>query len=141
MWVDVPSRIPISGNVCQRTEPWSLHASTKLVSRVLTVGRLVVFPGFEILAFPSNQFGGQEPGSNEQIKETACSRFKAEFPIFAKVQSTHSFSMNKWMTPELSMFLTNMKTFLDYMQGSLCWHTKLAWSYCVFVYHVCFWKH
>jgi glutathione peroxidase-family protein len=51
--------------------------------------------GFEILAFPSNQFGGQEPGSNEQIKETACSRFKAEFPIFAKVQSTHSFSMNK----------------------------------------------
>jgi glutathione peroxidase len=52
---------------------------------VLTVGRLVVFPGFEILAFPSNQFGGQEPGSNEQIKETACSRFKAEFPIFAKV--------------------------------------------------------
>ncbi len=40
---------------------------------------------FEILGFPSNQFGGQEPGSNEQIKEFACSRFKAEFPLFDKV--------------------------------------------------------
>lgn len=41
--------------------------------------------GFEVLAFPSNQFGNQEPGSNEQIKEFACSRYKAEFPIFDKV--------------------------------------------------------
>ncbi|KAJ7562738.1 hypothetical protein O6H91_03G082500 [Diphasiastrum complanatum] len=41
--------------------------------------------GFEILAFPCNQFGGQEPGNNEQIKEFACSRYKAEFPVFDKV--------------------------------------------------------
>ncbi|GAB2303579.1 Glutathione peroxidase 7 [Dionaea muscipula] len=41
--------------------------------------------GFEILAFPCNQFGGQEPGSNKEIKEFACTRFKAEFPIFDKV--------------------------------------------------------
>ncbi|KAI9117970.1 hypothetical protein K1719_011112 [Acacia pycnantha] len=41
--------------------------------------------GFEILAFPCNQFGAQEPGSNEQIVEFACTRFKAEFPIFDKV--------------------------------------------------------
>ncbi|KAH9798748.1 hypothetical protein WN943_000202 [Citrus x changshan-huyou] len=41
--------------------------------------------GFEILAFPCNQFGGQEPGSNPEIKEFACTRFKAEFPIFDKV--------------------------------------------------------
>lgn len=41
--------------------------------------------GFEILAFPCNQFGGQEPGTNEEIKETACTRFKAKFPIFDKV--------------------------------------------------------
>ncbi|KAH9760295.1 putative glutathione peroxidase 7 [Citrus sinensis] len=43
------------------------------------------FKGFEILAFPCNQFGGQEPGSNPEIKEFACTRFKAEFPIFDKV--------------------------------------------------------
>lgn len=41
--------------------------------------------GFEILAFPCNQFGGQEPGSNDDIKQFACTRFKAEFPIFDKV--------------------------------------------------------
>ncbi|XP_020090839.1 probable phospholipid hydroperoxide glutathione peroxidase [Ananas comosus] len=41
--------------------------------------------GFEILAFPCNQFGGQEPGSNSEIKQFACTRFKAEFPIFDKV--------------------------------------------------------
>ncbi|KAL6216028.1 hypothetical protein ACLB2K_009255 [Fragaria x ananassa] len=41
--------------------------------------------GFEILAFPCNQFGGQEPGSNTEIKQFACTRYKAEFPIFDKV--------------------------------------------------------
>ncbi|XP_059066663.1 probable phospholipid hydroperoxide glutathione peroxidase [Cryptomeria japonica] len=42
--------------------------------------------GVEILAFPCNQFGGQEPGNNEQIIEVACTRFKAEFPIFDEVE-------------------------------------------------------
>lgn len=41
--------------------------------------------GFEILAFPCNQFGAQEPGSNPEIKQFACTWFKAEFPIFDKV--------------------------------------------------------
>nr|AAL40914.1 phospholipid hydroperoxide glutathione peroxidase [Momordica charantia] len=42
--------------------------------------------GFEILAFPCNQFARQEPGTNEEIQETLCTRFKAEFPIFDKVE-------------------------------------------------------
>lgn len=41
--------------------------------------------GFVVLAFPSNQFGAQEPGSNAEIKAFACSRYKATFPLFAKV--------------------------------------------------------
>ncbi|KAL3506700.1 hypothetical protein ACH5RR_032082 [Cinchona calisaya] len=41
--------------------------------------------GFEILAFPCNQFAWQEPGTNDEIQETACTRFKAEFPIFEKI--------------------------------------------------------
>ncbi|XP_008794200.1 probable phospholipid hydroperoxide glutathione peroxidase isoform X1 [Phoenix dactylifera] len=41
--------------------------------------------GLEILAFPCNQFGAQEPGTNEQILDFACTRFKAEYPIFDKV--------------------------------------------------------
>ncbi|KAJ8774875.1 hypothetical protein K2173_018134 [Erythroxylum novogranatense] len=42
--------------------------------------------GFEILAFPCNQFAGQEPGTNKEIQEVACTTFKAEFPIFDKVE-------------------------------------------------------
>ncbi|KAL6188960.1 hypothetical protein ACLB2K_040350 [Fragaria x ananassa] len=42
--------------------------------------------GFEILAFPCNQFGGQEPGNNEEIQEVACTRLKDEFPIFDKIE-------------------------------------------------------
>ncbi|XP_058214085.1 probable glutathione peroxidase 2 isoform X1 [Rhododendron vialii] len=42
--------------------------------------------GFEILAFPCNQFGWQEPGTNKEIQETACTMFKAEFPIFEKIE-------------------------------------------------------
>ncbi|KAK9098147.1 hypothetical protein Syun_025192 [Stephania yunnanensis] len=47
---------------------------------------------FEILAFPCNQFGGQEPGSNPEIKKFACTRFKAEFPIFDKVDVNGPFT-------------------------------------------------
>ncbi|CAI8619418.1 unnamed protein product [Vicia faba] len=41
--------------------------------------------GLEILAFPCNQFGAQEPGSVEEIQDFVCTRFKAEFPVFDKV--------------------------------------------------------
>eukprot|EP00658_Telonema_sp_P-2_P055263 TRINITY_DN4393_c0_g1_i13.p1 TRINITY_DN4393_c0_g1~~TRINITY_DN4393_c0_g1_i13.p1 ORF type:complete len:208 (-),score=101.00 TRINITY_DN4393_c0_g1_i13:102-725(-) len=40
---------------------------------------------FTVIAFPCNQFGSQEPGTEEEIKEFACSKFKADFPIMAKV--------------------------------------------------------
>lgn len=42
--------------------------------------------GLEILAFPCNQFGSQEPGTNEEIQEFVCTRFKAEYPVFDKVR-------------------------------------------------------
>ncbi|KAI3756182.1 hypothetical protein L1987_55998 [Smallanthus sonchifolius] len=48
--------------------------------------------GLEILAFPCNQFGFQEPGSNDQIKQFACTRFKAEFPIFDKIDVNGPFT-------------------------------------------------
>lgn len=42
--------------------------------------------GFEILAFPCNDFGGQEPGSNEQIKEFCTSTFGVSFQLFDKIK-------------------------------------------------------
>lgn len=38
-----------------------------------------------MLAFPCNQFGAQEPGSNEEILEFARSKYDVNFPMFAKI--------------------------------------------------------
>lgn len=40
--------------------------------------------GFEVLAFPANNFMGQEPGTNEEIKAFCSLKFKTSFPLFAK---------------------------------------------------------
>ena len=42
--------------------------------------------GFEVLAFPCNQFGGQEPGSADEIAQFCDSRFGVTFPLFAKTE-------------------------------------------------------
>jgi len=41
--------------------------------------------GFEILAFPCNQFGSQEPGTNEEIKNFCSSKFDVSFKLFDKI--------------------------------------------------------
>jgi glutathione peroxidase len=41
--------------------------------------------GFTVLGFPCNQFGGQEPGSNEEIKQFCTSKFNVTFPMFDKI--------------------------------------------------------
>ena len=41
--------------------------------------------GLTVLAFPCDQFGKQEPGSNEQIRTFCQQRFGVSFPVMAKV--------------------------------------------------------
>lgn len=41
--------------------------------------------GFEVLAFPSNQFGRQEPGSAEEIGAFCRQNFSVSFPVFSKI--------------------------------------------------------
>lgn len=41
--------------------------------------------GFVVLGFPANNFGHQEPGSNDEIKEFCSSKFGVGFPMFAKI--------------------------------------------------------
>lgn len=41
--------------------------------------------GFVILGFPCNQFGGQEPGNDEEIKQFCTSKFSVTFPLFDKI--------------------------------------------------------
>lgn len=42
--------------------------------------------GFEILAFPCNDFGRQEPGTNEQIQNFCSSKFGVTFKLFDKIK-------------------------------------------------------
>ena len=42
------------------------------------------YANLEVLAFPSNEFGGQEPGSAAQIKAFAREKYGAKFPLFEK---------------------------------------------------------
>ena len=41
--------------------------------------------GLRVLGFPANNFGGQEPGSNEEIKSFCSSNYNVTFDMFAKV--------------------------------------------------------
>ncbi len=41
--------------------------------------------GFEVLGFPANNFGGQEPGTEEEIKDFCDSNYNVQFPLFSKI--------------------------------------------------------
>ena len=41
--------------------------------------------GFAVLGFPCNDFGAQEPGSNEEIKKFCSSKYSVTFPLFDKL--------------------------------------------------------
>ncbi|HEY2408869.1 MAG TPA: glutathione peroxidase [Polyangiaceae bacterium] len=43
--------------------------------------------GFSVLGFPSNEFGGQEPGTPEQIRAFCDSRYHVTFPLFEKIHT------------------------------------------------------
>lgn len=41
--------------------------------------------GLDVLAFPANNFGAQEPGTNAEIKEFCTLKYNVTFPMFAKI--------------------------------------------------------
>src|SRR6185436_9876972 len=41
--------------------------------------------GFEVLAFPANDFKGQEPGTDEEIAEFCTANYGVTFPMFSKI--------------------------------------------------------
>ncbi|MCP9792855.1 glutathione peroxidase [Vulcanococcus limneticus] len=44
--------------------------------------------GFSVLGFPSNDFGGQEPGTLPEIQQFCSTTYGADFPLFDKVHAT-----------------------------------------------------
>ncbi|MFN8589461.1 MAG: glutathione peroxidase [Candidatus Eisenbacteria bacterium] len=58
--------------------------------------------GFEILAFPANDFLGQEPGTNEEIQEFCSTRYAVKFPLFSKiaVKGKAQAPLYQWLTKD-----------------------------------------
>ena len=58
---------------------------TKQYAGLETIFEKYQSQGFVVLGFPCNQFGGQEPGTNEAIKTFCSSKFHVQFPLFDKI--------------------------------------------------------
>lgn len=65
--------------------------------------------GFVVLGFPANNFMGQEPGTEAEIKEFCTTKFKVSFPMFAKISvkgedqhPLYNFLTNKATNPEFA---------------------------------------
>ncbi len=76
--------------------------------------------GLVILAFPANDFGAQEPGTGPQIKAFCTTRYKVQFPLFAKV------SVKGRDQCPLYQFLTSPET-----NGG--WGGEIAWNFAKFL--------
>ena len=63
--------------------------------------------GFNVLGFPCNQFGGQEPGDARQISQFCESNYAITFPMFAKidVNGSHAHPLYDYLKREKSGLL------------------------------------
>lgn len=63
--------------------------------------------GFEVLGFPCDQFGHQEPGDEAEIKDFCSTTYDVTFPMFAKVDVNGSAAdpLWKWLKDEKGGFL------------------------------------
>lgn len=71
--------------------------------------------GFVILGFPANNFGAQEPGTNEEIKSFCSLKYNVTFPIFSKI------SVKGDDIHPLYKFLTDKETNPEYA-GDIKWN-------------------
>lgn len=76
--------------------------------------------GLEVLGFPCNQFGNQEPGSNNEIEEFCTLNYRVTFPMFSKVD------VNGDSADPLFKFLTSNKK-------GLLGSSKIKWNFTKFL--------
>ncbi len=65
--------------------------------------------GFEVLGFPCNQFGGQEPGDEQEIREFCSLTYDVSFPMFEKVDvnGKHAHPLFDYLKSQQKGFLTD----------------------------------
>ncbi len=58
--------------------------------------------GFSVLGFPCNQFGGQEPGSEAEVKTFCTTQYGVTFPMFSKIEvnGASRAPLYAWLTSE-----------------------------------------
>lgn len=58
--------------------------------------------GFVIVGFPSNEFGGQDPGSNEEIAVFCEKNYGVSFPMMGKIEvnGDHAHPLYRWLVRE-----------------------------------------
>ena len=58
--------------------------------------------GLVVLGFPCDQFGNQEPGNEEEIKNFCSLTYEVDFPMFAKIEvnGANTHPLWKWLTKE-----------------------------------------
>jgi glutathione peroxidase len=58
--------------------------------------------GFSVLGFPCNQFGSQEPGTSDEIREFCSETYDVTFPLFAKidVNGAGAHPLYRWLTSQ-----------------------------------------
>src|SRR5262245_6276590 len=71
--------------------------------------------GLVVMGFPANNFGGQEPWTNEEIKQFCTVNYKVSFPMFAKI------SVNGAAIHPLYKFLTSKETDPEF-SGDITWN-------------------
>ena len=71
--------------------------------------------GFTILGFPANNFGAQEPGTNEEIATFCQTNFGVQFPMMSKISvlGEDQHPLYKWLTSETNESVSwNFQKFL-----------------------------
>ena len=76
---------PYEGKVMLIVNVASKCGNTKQYKELQELHEKFKKDGLAVLAFPCNDFGGQEPGTNEEIQEFCSSRYSVTFPLFDKV--------------------------------------------------------
>ncbi|MBX3395243.1 MAG: glutathione peroxidase [Phycisphaerae bacterium] len=103
------------GNVVLMVNVASRCGLTPQYEQLEAVYRKYAERGFVILAFPANNFLGQEPESNDKIKQFCTSKYSVTFPMFAKV------SVKGNDICDLYKYLTAMKAGHEY-GGEIEWN-------------------
>jgi len=77
---------PFRGKVLLIVNVASQCYFTKQYAGLEALHRKLQDRGFAILGFPCNQFGGQEPGTSDEIKQVCSLKYDVTFPVFAKIE-------------------------------------------------------